>query len=167
MISKRAGNRLANLGWIVLAIVVLVAVRVYTHRGIVQGIAPPIEGASLTGERLSLTALRGGPVLIHFWATWCPICRSEHGSIESIARDYPVITVAMQSGGAAEIQSYVRQHALHAPVLVDEFGDLARTYGVRAVPASFILDWNGVIRSVEVGYTTEVGLRVRLWLAGL
>ncbi len=166
MISGRARNRLANLGWIVVAIVVLVAMRVYTHRGIVQGTAPPIEGPLLTGERLSLTELRGRPVLIHFWATWCTICRSEHGSLESIARDYPVITVAMQSGGTAEVRSYVRQHALRAPVLVDEFGDLAHTYGVRAVPASFILDKNGVIRYVEVGYTTEAGLRARLWLAG-
>lgn len=167
MISGRTRNRLANLGWVVLFIAVFAAMRVYTHRGITQGIAPPIEGPSLTGERLSLVELRGGPVLIHFWATWCPICRSEHGSIESIARDYPVITVAMQSGGAAEVQSYVRQHALRVPVLVDEVGDLARAYGVRAVPASFILDQNGVIRYVEVGYTTEAGLRVRLWLAGL
>lgn len=166
MISKHARNRLANLGWIMLAIVVLAAVRAYTHRGIVQGIAPPIEGPSLAGERLSLAELRGGPVLIHFWATWCPVCRSEHGSIDSIARDYPVITVAMQSGEAAEVQSYVRQHALRAPVMVDEFGDLARIYGVRTVPASFILDRNGVIRYVEVGYTTEIGLRARLWLAG-
>lgn len=165
--GKLARNRWVNLGWVVLTVVVIMVVRAYTQRGIVQGEAPPLEGVTLAGEWTSLVELRGTPVLVHFWATWCPVCRREQGTIESIAQEYPVVTIAMQSGRVAEVRAYVRENALNAPVLVDEFGDIARVYGVRAVPTSFILDRHGMIRFVEVGYTTEAGLRARLWLAGL
>lgn len=166
MTDKPAKSWLAGLKWILIVVIVMAAVRGYTHRGITQGMAPPIEGLALDGEWLSLAELRGRPVLVHFWASWCPVCRREQGSIESIARDYPVIAIAMQSGTAAQVQAYLHENAMNAPVLVDEHGDLARIYGVRAVPASFILDGHGMIRYVEVGYTTEAGLRARLWFAG-
>lgn len=166
MDGKRIKSWGANLGWVLIAIVMVLGVRAYTQRGLVQGAAPAIDGIGLAGERISLAELRGGPVLVHFWATWCPLCRGEQGSIDSVAGDYPVITIAMQSGGTAQVAAYVREHGLRAPVVVDESGELARAYGVRAVPTSLILDRDGVIRHVEVGYTTEIGLRARLWLAG-
>ncbi len=80
--------------------------------------------------------------------------------------DWSVITVAMQSGNAAEVSQYLLEHSLHFPVIIDEEGDLARRYGVVGVPASFVIDGLGDIRFSEVGYTTGMGLRVRLWWAG-
>ena len=102
---------------------------------------------------------------MHFWASWCPICRAEQGSIEALARDYPAVTVAMQSGSDEEVARYMQKEALGLPVLNDPEGMLAAQWGVRGVPASFIVDGAGQIRFVEVGYTTEIGLRLRLWLA--
>ncbi len=72
----------------------------------------------------------------------------------------------MQSGNAAEVSQYLLEHSLHFPVIIDEEGDLARRYGVVGVPASFVIDGLGDIRFSEVGYTTGMGLRVRLWWAG-
>jgi alkyl hydroperoxide reductase subunit AhpC len=51
--------------------------------------------------------------------------------------------------------------------LNDEDGWISEKWGVHAVPASFIIDRTGRIRFVEVGYTTEIGLRLRLWWAGI
>ena len=106
-------------------------------------------------------------MLVHFWATWCPICRAEQGSIDALARDTPVITVAMQSGDRNAVVQHLRKEELNFPVLNDPDGVIAAQWGVRAVPASFIVDGAGQIRYVEVGYTTGIGLRLRLWLAGL
>ena len=143
------------------------ALRAYLHRDIVSGPAPEFSGTQLDGSAVALAQFRGAPVLVHFWASWCRICEAEQGSIATIARDHPVITIAMQSGDAAAVAQYVQSQAWVVPVLVDADGALAGRYGVRGVPASFVVDGAGIVRHVEVGYTTEWGLRLRLWWVGL
>lgn len=152
---------------VVLILAVALAVRGYMQRDLVSGPAPVLEGVLLDGRVVSLDALarRDGPVLVHFWATWCPICGLEHDSIQAISRDHPVVSVAMQSGDTAQVREFMHEEALDYPVLVDELGALAGRYGVRGVPTSLVVDREGRIRFTEVGYTTEWGLRARLWLA--
>jgi len=64
------------------------------------------------------------------------------------------------------VSQYMRENGLDFPVLLDESGLLSVAWGVRGVPSSFIIDADGQIRHLAVGYTTELGLRFRLWLAG-
>ncbi len=156
------------LRWTVEALVlvaVFAAVHVYTTRTAVRGMAPEIRGQLLDGGDFDLSQWRGRPVLVHFWATWCPICRMEQGSIEDLARDHAVITVATQSGTSFEVRDWLRSKGVRMPVLVDVDGSIAAAYGARGVPATFILDAAGHIRFVEFGYTTKWGLLLRLWLA--
>ena len=154
---------------LVVVLVIILGVRVWQQQGVASGPAPALAGVLLDGEKyfsLSLAALNGQPVLVHFWATWCPVCRAEQGSIEALAKEYPTITVAMQSGDAGAVAAHLNKEALSFPVLNDPDGTIAAQWGVRAVPASFVVDGAGRIRCVEVGYTTGVGLRLRLWWAG-
>lgn len=151
---------------VLLFIVIIFGVRAWQQRDIVQGAAPALSGVLLDGKPFVLAAAPAQPVLVHFWATWCPICRAEEGSIESLARDNPnVITIAMQSGSSSAVQQYMREQALSFPVLNDADGKISASWGVQAVPASFIVDTDGKIRFIEIGYTTGIGLRLRLWLA--
>ncbi|MDZ4201722.1 MAG: protein disulfide oxidoreductase [Gallionella sp.] len=152
---------------VVLLVVLVVVIRAWQQRDVVSGMAPPLHGTTLDGRTYSLPVKPGEPVLVHFWATWCPVCRAEQGSIESIARDFPnVITVAMQSGNPEDVARYMREQGISFPVINDASGSISNTWGVHAVPASFIVDTNGEIRFVEIGFATETGLRLRLWLAG-
>lgn len=146
---------------------VFVAIRAWQSRGTADGPAPAFAATTLGGDAISLAALEGEPVLVHFWASWCGVCRAEEGNVEAVAGDHRVVTVATRSGGVEEVSSYVREHGLEAPVVLDPAGRLAAEWGVRSLPTSFVLDPQGRIRHVEVGYTTELGLRARLWLAGL
>ncbi|HET7833814.1 MAG TPA: protein disulfide oxidoreductase [Gallionella sp.] len=149
-------------------IAVVVGVRAWQQRDIVSGPAPSLAGTLLDGQPFTLTTRPVQPVLVHFWATWCPVCRTEQGTINAIAHGTPaVITVAMQSGSRDEVEKYVRQQGLNFPVLNDPDGRIAAAWGVHAVPASFVIDRDGQIRFVEIGYTTEIGLRLRLWLAAV
>ena len=150
---------------VALVLVVILGVRAYQQRDIVTGPAPALAGVLLDGKPFTLTPIAGQPQLVHFWASWCPICRAEQGSIAALARDYPTVTVAMQSGSDDEVVRYLQKEALSFPVLNDPEGALAAQWGVRGVPASFIVDEAGQVRFVEIGYTTEIGLRLRLWLA--
>lgn len=168
------GCEVSSLAWfkgrgrrIVVELLVVVAawfaLRAYLQYDAVKGEAPPLRGVAVHGSELDLARHRGTPVLVHFWATWCAICRLEQDTIERLAQRYVVITVATQSGGAEEISAYTREAGLTFPVLLDADGEIARRYGASAVPASFIVDGEGQIRFVEFGYTTEWGLKLRLW----
>lgn len=151
---------------IALVLLVIFGMHLWQTRNLPVGAAPELQGTMLDGEAMDLKDFRGKPVLVHFWATWCPICRTEEGSINSLAQDYPVLTIATGSGEASEIQKYLTENDLAFPVLVDESGMKGVSWGVRGVPSSFVVDADGQIRHVAVGYTTELGLRIRLWLAG-
>ncbi len=153
---------------ILLFIILIMGVRTWQQRDTVQGMAPPLYGVQLDGKSFVLPDKPAQPVLVYFWASWCPICRATQGSIESLSRDNPnVITVAMQSGNSGAVQQYMREQGVNFPVINDTEGHVSAAWGVQAVPASFIIDKDGKIRYVEIGYTTEIGLRIRLWLAGL
>lgn len=157
-----------SLGWQLLVIVIVfLAVRTYLSHNAITGKIPAFTGTLLTGEEYSSSELSGKPALIHFWATWCRICRWEQSSINSLAKDYPVVTVVIQSGVEAEVQQHMQQNQLDYLVLLDEDGSLARMFGIVGVPTSFILDADGDIRFVDVGFTTEWGFRFRLWWARL
>jgi len=153
----------------VLVLVIVVAgIHAWQQRDMVSGAAPALQGLTLTGQPYSLPTHPEKPVLVHFWATWCPICRAEQGSIAAIAQDHPnTITVSMQSGMPEEVSRHMREQGIDFPVVNDLDGVLSRAWGVHAVPASFIIAPDGTIRFVEVGYTTGIGLRLRLWLAGI
>lgn len=155
--------------WLLEALVLaaaLFAVHLYQTRDAVEGRAPPLEGVDLDGAPRTLAEFHGRPVLVYFWATWCPVCRAEQGTIRAIAEDHPVLSVALEDTAPATLRAYAEEHGLDFPVLRDADGGLAHRYGVRGVPAFFVVDGAGMIRSASVGYTTGPGLRLRLWWAG-
>lgn len=151
---------------VAIVLVIFFGVQWFKSRPLASGTAPPLAGRTVSGETVDLGALRGAPVLVHFWATWCPTCKLEEGSIDAIAGDYQVVTVAMQSGSERDIASYLRERDLGFDAVADPYGEIATTWGVRGVPASFVVDADGEIRFGAVGYTPGIGLRGHLWAAG-
>ena len=149
---------------ILIFVVIFLVLRAYMQRNMVEGVAPPIVATTLAQQSFDLSQQQK-PILVHFWATWCGICKLEESSIESISQDYPVITIAMQSGSDQEIEAYLKERGLSFPVINDQMSEWVRQYGVSGVPASFIVNSKGEIVSKERGYSTEWGLRARLWFA--
>jgi len=145
-------------------IAIIGAVTVWQNRGLPEGIAPPLAGLRTDGSVVKVGAGETAQLVV-FWATWCPVCRAEEGNIESVAEDWPVISVAMQSGDREEVAKYLATRGLKVPAIEDDDGDISVAWGVKVVPAHFILDPAGNIRFRVVGYATNLGLRVRLWWA--
>ena len=151
---------------ILLILVIYLAIKAFMQRNLVDGPVPSFEGMLLGGQSFNIQSYQGKPLLLHFWATWCSICKMEQSSIDSISKDHKVITVAMNSGTDMKVASFLKQQGLSFPVVNDDNGAIAKRFGVRGVPTSFVIDSNGSIKFTEVGFTTELGLRARLWLAG-
>ena len=93
------------------------------------------------------------------------MCKAEQSNIDAVARGLPVLSVASQSGSPNEVTAYVQSQRIAHRVIADPEGSLARRFGVRTFPTTLVIDAKGEIRYAEVGYSTELGLRARMWLA--
>lgn len=148
----------------IIVLTVYLVIRAWQSVDNIKGQAPVIFATSLNNEKIDSRRFQTKPLLIHFWATWCPICQFENNNIENIANDYQVISIASWSGGAAEVRQYLRDEQLNFPVvIIDENAEWAKVFAVKGVPTSFIVDKKGEIQFIEKGYTSEIGLRLRLW----
>ncbi|MFP5441796.1 MAG: redoxin domain-containing protein [Gammaproteobacteria bacterium] len=163
---------------LLLVIVVVYGVNAWRTQEVPEA-APEFAGSFIDGAvtgtgagTITLAEFRarhaGKPVALHFWAEWCPVCRTEEHSISRLARnsDTPVLTIAMQSGDVAAVRQVLTERNLHWPTVVDEHGDIARAYRLPGVPSFVVLDAHGRVYSADMGYTSEIGMRARLWLAG-
>jgi len=153
-----------NVIWVLAIIAIYFIARDYMQGEVVKGPAPIFNAVSITGKPVQLEAYKGKPVLVHFWATWCPVCEYERDGIEEVAKDYDVINIASQSGSTRELLEYAQKHGMNADIIInDNDGRLMKLYKAHATPTSFIIDKEGQIQFVEVGYSTSVGLKTRLW----
>lgn len=146
-------------------IALVIGINSWRTRDAVSGPAPLLSGYTVNGEPFELSRKPGEPLLVYFWASWCPVCKLQDGNIATLSEEFPVITVAMSSGTDEEIREYLEQEELDLAVLNDETGEISNRWGVKGVPTTFVIDGEGEVRFVEVGYTTTPGLRLRRWLA--
>jgi thiol-disulfide isomerase/thioredoxin len=117
--------------------------------------APQIALPVVGGGTASLTADRGKVVLINFWATWCEPCKSEMPGLQRLAddlRDQPfaLYSVDLQED-ADQVLAFQRDYNLRLYALLDADGDVTRAYGVRALPATFLVDAKGTLQQQRLG----------------
>jgi len=123
---------------------------------------PQVEVILLNTSTYSLK--KGKPVVIHFWATWCKVCKLEAQNIETLSKQYEVLTIAVNSGEDEQIKAYLKERGLTFNVLNDVEGTWAKQFNVEVFPTTFIYDRAGELRFTEVGYTTTAGFLARLKL---
>ncbi|QWF72312.1 redoxin domain-containing protein [Methylomonas paludis] len=152
-------------GFYLLFTLVIFAGQFLRDGDLVTGKPPFSEGAGVNGVPVN-TFLGKGPAIIYFWAEWCGVCQMMQSGFNKVVGDYPLVTVAFQSGDSTAVQAYLRQKQLAWPVLNDPQGTNAKSFGVTAVPTLFFTNSRGDIVFTTVGYTSELGLRIRTWLAG-
>jgi len=122
---------------------------------VVGRMAPDFELKLTNGDTLTLQALRGHPVLINFWATYCPSCIDEMPAIESVYeayRDQGFVVVGINTGESmAAIQGYVRRTGVTYPIALDPDAKAQKAYKVYDLPRSVFIDANGIVVVDHIG----------------
>jgi cytochrome c biogenesis protein CcmG, thiol:disulfide interchange protein DsbE len=135
--------------------------------------APDFELAELEGQSVHLSDLRGRPVLINFWATWCIPCVTEMPLIQSAYADsqggFTVLGVNADEP-VGDVQAFLAKMDLTFDILLDPGGKVQSLYRLRGFPTSYFLDKDGVIRAIQIGqlsqsqlkrYLVQVGVQVK------
>ena len=151
----------------ILLIIVANAVSYLRSPDIKDKTLPEISTLLTNHELYSTKDYKNKPLLLHFWATWCPTCKLEASNIQSLSQQYNVLTVAVKSGNDEEINTYLKDKELNFKVVNDQEGILAQQFSVQAFPTTFIYDKNNTLSFSEVGYTSTWGLFLRMWWVSL
>ena len=112
-------------------------------------------------------SLNNKPILVHFWATWCPICKVEAPNIQSLSNNYNVVTIAVNSGDDIKISNYLKKNNLNFKIINDPNSFYANKFNVKVFLATLIYDKDKNLIFSEVGYTSTLGLQLRMLWAGL
>lgn len=124
--------------------------------------APDFTLPTIEGNMVSLSSFKGKKVILNFWATWCPPCRDEIPHMVKLYEkykddDYVIVAVNMTSteSDIDVVKTFVNDHDMTFPILLDEKGELVALYEMIGYPTSFFLDTDGVIRYRITGALDE------------
>lgn len=123
--------------------------------------APDFTVEMLDGSKQTLSALRGKVVLVTFWATWCPPCRQEmahmqKGVIDHFAGKDLVVIPISRGETRATVESFIQKMGYTFPVGLDHDKSIYQKYATNYVPRSFVIDREGKVVYVAVGYDEVV-----------
>ena len=107
------------------------------------------------------------PILLHFWATWCPTCKLEASNIEFLSKYFDVITIAVNSKDNQTIQAYLDKHDYSFNVVNDKNNILASQFKIVALPTTFIYDKNKNLIFSDVGYSSTFSMYMKMLWAGM
>jgi len=119
--------------------------------------APDFQLQSLDGQAVSLSGLRGRPVMLNFWASWCGPCRVEMPFIQGVFEDSDwaeqgLVILGINVGDSpSDARKFMEDNRLSFTMLVDTDQSIARDYNVRAIPATYFIDKNGIIKDRKIG----------------
>ncbi len=119
-------------------------------------LAPDFTLISTDGETFTLSELRGTPVIVNFWATWCPPCRAEMPAFEEVWQRYgrgDVLVLGVNQGeSSGAVVGFARNYIRTSfPLLLDQRTEVGAIYGVRALPTTVFVDREGRIQDIKVG----------------
>lgn len=136
--------------------------------------APDFTLKDMNGKEVKLSSLRGRPVMLNFWATWCPPCRAEipiiaqmyndtHKSGSQSSNPYEIVGIATQSDQST-IKAFAQEFNMAFPILPDVDSQVVSAYQVLPIPTSFFIDKNGIVRYIQTGMVDRPLLEQ--WLLG-
>lgn len=136
-------------------------------------VAPDFRLRDLSGKTYTLASFKGKPVVITFWASWCPICRAEFPRLHQLAQEYqvPFVVISREPRDTEPVvRDYMKNYPRFLPLLAQPGGDnpvaVANRYKVLGQPWTFVLDGEGKLVNLYAGKVEIEAVKDDLALAG-
>lgn len=120
-------------------------------------LAPDFTLDLIDGGQVTLSEERGKVVIVNLWASWCPPCRAEMPALEEVylanrdrGLEILAVNTTFQDQESAAID-FIEDFGPNFPILMDRSGEVSRQYLLRAMPSTFFIDQEGIIRKVIIG----------------
>ncbi len=117
--------------------------------------APDFRLMGLDGNPIQLSELRGHPVWLSFWATWCPPCRAENPDVQAVYeanRDNGLVVLAVDIGeDPGTVRGYAERTGLGFSIALDQATEVAAMYRIVGIPTHYFIDADGVVRDWRIG----------------
>lgn len=130
------------------------------------GPAPDFTLQTIDGAPVQLSRLKGQPVWVNFWATWCGPCREEMPAMQELYAQYRdqglVILAVNMEEDAAVVRRWIDQGGYTFDFLLDSEGEQVKRYNVTAAPTSYFVDRGGVIRDLKLGQISRNEMQAKL-----
>jgi thiol-disulfide isomerase/thioredoxin len=129
--------------------------------------APNFSLRTMDGKVIELSKLKGKPVIVNFWATWCPPCRAEIPDFIKVYDSYKskglvIVGIALDNEGWDVVKPFVDRIKINYPVVLGN-SDITQLYGgIDGIPTTFFIDKKGYIADQQVGLLTKNALEQKL-----
>lgn len=144
--------------------IVSIGLDIYRDRGRSYDSVPTPELVSIGNLPVNLVEMSyEKPVVVYFWATWCPACKAVSPTLDWFSERYHVVGVSTRSGNEERVEQFMNAKDYKFSNVNDESGRIAAAWGISVTPSLYLLK-DGQIEMVTTGATTPIGLQVRLWL---
>jgi len=123
--------------------------------------APAYEAVDAAGQTVSLESLKGDVVLLNMWATWCGPCRAETPYLQELfeqheAEGFHIVGASMDTGNAADqVEMFTEEYGVTYTILLDPQMRGMDSYQVLGLPATFLIDREGVLQWMKYGPISE------------
>jgi cytochrome c biogenesis protein CcmG, thiol:disulfide interchange protein DsbE len=136
-----------------------------TEAPIVGYLAPDFTLENLLGQAHTLSDYRGQPVVLNFWATWCPPCRVEMPYFDRAQMKYngrSTILGVNQGEFSSTVRDFQARQPVRYPLLLDSNNDVSLRYNVNSLPTTIFIDADGVVQEVIIGIISQAVLEARI-----
>ena len=120
-------------------------------------LAPDFTLSSINSQDIVLENFKGKPVILNFWASWCPPCKAEMPAFQEAFQEYSsseiqfiAVNVSNQDS-ITNVSKFIEEYDITFPIPLDRTGEVSDDYLIHSLPTTYFIDINGVIKKIIIG----------------